>query len=237
MKYYNKFYEIGNNAYYTLTADDDLFLATESFIEVGKKNIFGKRKRLTQGLKLLNISTPIAILLNNINELKPKKGQKDVEEDMLKYPIKSSRDIKNEIESMYTQAMELQIEELKEWKKTALKENKDEKTIELIKNRYKDALEVIKKDNPMNNVYDFKDPFHTEGTIIKSLINNGAGHLYSERVTAFAKNVYLFEQDCFGTITIYRIMTIKNVVKNIDTFILDKKLISEFLRTTYEKWI
>jgi hypothetical protein len=236
MKHYDKFYEIGNNAYYTLTADNDLFLATESFITLNKRNIFGKRKRLTQGLKLLNISTPIAILLNKVFELKPKKGQKNVEEDMLKYPIISSKDIKNEIETMYTQAMELQIKELKEWKKNALKDNKDDKTIELIKNRYKDALELIKKDNPMNNVYDFGDPYHTEGTIIKSFINNGAGHLYSEKVTAFAKNVYLFEQDCFGTITIYRIMTIKNVVKNVDTFILDKKLIGEFLRNTYENW-
>ena len=59
--------------------------------------------------------------------------------------------------------------------------------------------------------------------------------LQARSVNAFTKNVFLYEQDEFGTLTIYKIITIKNVVKTIDTFIYDKKLIECLLKTLYEE--
>ena len=59
--------------------------------------------------------------------------------------------------------------------------------------------------------------------------------LQARSVNAFTKNVYLYEQDEFGTLTIYRLITIKNVVKTIDTFIYDKKLVECLLKTLYEE--
>ena len=64
MKNYKQFYEIDNNRYYTITADDELYLGTESFLKIGKKKLFRKQKTLTTGFKLLKMSAPISILFN-----------------------------------------------------------------------------------------------------------------------------------------------------------------------------
>ena len=70
--------------------------------------------------------------------------------------------------------------------------------------------------------------------MLRGLMAKGLNHLFTEKVTTFVSNVYLYELDCFGTLTIYRVVTIKNVTKTIDTFIYDRKLIKKFLDHVYE---
>ena len=80
-----------------------------------------------------------------------------------------------------------------------------------------------------------KEPKHTGSKIVKAMLNSGLKHLYTEKVTSFANNIFLYEVDMFGTLTIYRIMEVKGVLKGFDSFVYDKKLIEEFLKVIYEE--
>lgn len=249
MKHFDKFYEVGNNRYYTIVADDELFIATESFINLGKKKLFRKQDYITQGIKLLKFTTPIAILFNALENIPKIKGQRGVHKDMLQYEHINNKELKETITNSYEEVIRGQRVELDNWLQLMRHELEDkmssssssvnqkefDKRFKVFQNRYDDSIRLLKERNPLNTVLDLKDPTHTGCNIIRTMLNNGLEHLYTERVTAFANNVFLYEQDCFGTITIYRIMTIKNVVKSIDTFIYDKNLIGTFLKTMYEK--
>lgn len=248
MKHYKKFYEIGNNRYYTINADDETFIATESFINVGKKKLFRKQDYITQGLKLLKFNSPIAILFNALENIPKIKGQKGVHKDMLKYEIINNDTLKDEIIKYYDLAYDEQIKDLDDWLSNMKKEVTASVTIngkldtklykEKMKNftnRYDSIVSQINKRNPIiNGTINLKNPADTGCLTIKSMLKSGLNHLYTERVTAFADNVFLYEQDCFGTITIYRVMTIKNIVKCIDTFIYDKNVVGTLLKTMYE---
>ena len=235
MKHYNKFYEIGNNKYYTLVADGDLFLGTESFIQVGK-NIFGRPKLLTQGFKLLEITVPISMLFLAIDNLKPKKNQKYDSDDIIEYDLIDINELKRELIAQYENAMALQHAEVDSYYQTEIDFAETESAKKILRSKKEEAHKVIEKNNPLNKL-DLVNPIHTGCATIKSMLRSGLKHLYTSKVTAFASNVFLYEQDCFGQITIYRIMTIKNVVKSIDSFIYDKNLISAFLKNVEEKEI
>lgn len=239
MEHYNKFYEVGQNKYYTLNVDDELFIATESFINVGRKKLFRKQKTLTQGFKLLKFSSPIAILFNEAINV-PSVSKKDVDEDMLEYEHIDNKALKAKIKDSYNLAFEESKNELSAWYKDSMKhfESLDEDTtLTEIKCReyYKNAINVLDSQNPLaNGTININQAKHTECNIVRAMARENMEHLYTERVTAFAKNIFMYEQDCFGTITIYRVMTVKNVVKSIDSFIYDRKLINELLKTIYE---
>ena len=66
------------------------------------------------------------------------------------------------------------------------------------------------------------------------MVKNGLEHLYTEKVTNFVNNVFLYDLDCFGTVTIYKVITVKNVVKSVESFIYDRKLIEELMKFIYE---
>ena len=83
MKHYKKFYEIGNNRYYTIVADDEMYIASESFLQLGKKNLFRKQKYLNTGFKLLKFSSPIAQLFNALDNLEPSKKQRYDSDDLI----------------------------------------------------------------------------------------------------------------------------------------------------------
>lgn len=227
MKHYNKFYEIGSNRYYTITADDDIYIATESFLNVGKKRLFRKQDSIVMGFKLLKFSTPIAILFNEIDNLKKcKKQNYKGYDDMIEYVLLDNRKLKDKIEDTYNSVKKSEIKYLKDMIKTL----ENEKEIEF----YKNEISKLEKLNLMQDI-SIDDIEHTSNNIIKTMIRENLQHLYTEKVSAFCNNVFLYDQDCFGTITIYRITTVKNVVKTIDTFIYDKKVINALLRTMYEE--
>lgn len=248
MKHYDKFLEIGNNAYYTITADDELYIATESLLNLGRKGLFKRRDKLTQGFKLLKVSPAIGILFNMLTNIKKLPNQKDVTEDMIEYKVIDNIKLQEAIYKAYNEAFDEQLKSLNNWFKDASKHYKDKlKEKEINQNTYDMLMtdlsasyemysKSINKNNPIvNGEITLKSPMHTGNSVIKSMIRSGLEHLYTEKVTNFASNVFLYEQDCFGTLTIYRIMTVKNVIKSIDSFVYDKKLIEAFLKTMYEK--
>ena len=229
MKHYKKFYEIGNNRYYTIVADDEMYIGTESFLAIGKKKLFRKQKELNTGFKLLKFSPTIAQLFLAIDALEPTKKQKYDSEDLITYNHIDNKNLKENIKNSYFQTIQQEIEIMKSQQADYINDD-DLERADICAN-YIRQLENL---NPMDGI-DLNSPEHTGCNIVKTMIREGLEHLYTERVTAFADNVYLYEQDEFGNVTIYRIVTVKNVVKTIDTFIYDKKLIESFLKTLYEE--
>lgn len=229
MKHYKKFYEIGNNRYYTIVADDEMYIGTESFLTIGKKKLFRKQKELNTGFKLLKFSPPIAQLFLAIDALEPTKKQKYDSEDLITYNHIDNKKLKEDIKNSYFQTIQQEIEIMKSQQADYINDDDLERS-----DICADYIRQLENLNPMDGI-DLNSPEHTGCNIVKTMIREGLEHLYTERVTAFADNVYLYEQDEFGNVTIYRIVTVKNVVKTIDTFIYDKKLIESFLKTLYEE--
>ena len=69
---------------------------------------------------------------------------------------------------------------------------------------------------------------------MKGMLNSGLNHLYTERITTFVSNIFLYNVDVFGKVTIYRLLAVKSKIKSVDTFVYDRKLINEFLNHVYE---
>lgn len=229
MKHYNKFYEVGNNRYYTIVADDEMYIGTESFLNVGKKRLFRKQNSLTMGFKLLKFSSPIAQLFIALDNLEPNKKQRYDSDDLITYNHIDNKKLKEDIKQAYLQVINDAIDEMLQQKTELIAKGK----IELVKSCDK-YIEDLKNIDPMNGI-DLETPEHTGCMMIKTMLRDCLEHLYTERVNAFTNNVYLYEQDEFGTLTIYKIITIKNVVKTIDTFIYDKKVIGSLLETLYKE--
>lgn len=241
MKYYNKFYEVGNNKYYTIRADDEDFIATESFVNLGKRNIFGKQKTLTQGLKLLKLTAPLAVLFDCIQKAPENSKQKYESEDLTTYVIPKNKTIINEIKNTYDVFKTMQLNEIDE---------NLEEVINLLKGRYEgEDLEAkinhytkkseglkqhIKESNPLSK-YDLNTPEHTAGNIIRTMLREGLNHLYTEKITNFLSQSILYECDEFGTLTIYRVSTIMNVVKGIETFKYDRNVLGALIDSENKK--
>ena len=228
MKHYKKFYEIGSNKYYTIVADDELYLANESFLKVGKKSLFGKQKELITGFKVLKFSAPIAILFNTLNNLEPDEKQRYDSDDLTTYGHINNKELREKIRNSYLESFNQEIERAERDRKDYLENDK----IELAQHCEK-YINDLKKLNPMEGI-DLKAT-NLKSPIIKSMLNDGLELLFSERVNAFTKNVYLYDQDEFGNLTIYKLITVKSVVKTIDTFIYDKKLVECLLKNLYEE--
>ncbi len=229
MKHYKKFYEIGNNRYYTIVADDEMYIASESFLQLGKKKLFRKQKYLNTGFKLLKFSAPIAQLFNALNNLEPSKKQRYDSDDLIIYNHIDNKKLKEDIKNSYLQVYNEEIENITKQRDEFIAQGKTE-----LVDKCNDYLKQLENLDLMDGI-DLEIPEHTGCMIIKTMLREGLEHLFTERVNAFTNNVYLYEQDEFGTLTIYRVITVKNVVKTIDTFIYDKKLVESLLKTLYEE--
>jgi len=229
MKHYKKFYEIGNNRYYTIVADDEMFIASESFLKLGKKRLFRKEKELNTGFKLLKFSSPIAQLFNALDSLEPSKKQRYDSDDLVIYNSINNKELKQNIKNAYLQVYNEEVANVSQQMTELIAQGKEE-----LAERCKQYLEKLKTLDLMDGI-DLETPEHSGCMIVKTMLREGLEHLYTERVNAFTKNIYLYEQDEFGNLTIYRLITVKNVVKTIDTFIYDKKLVSCLLKTLYEE--
>lgn len=229
MKHYKKFYEIGNNRYYTIVADDEMYIASESFLQLGKKKLFRKQKYLNTGFKLLKFSPAIAQLFLALDNVEPSKKQRYDSDDLITYNHINNKELKENIKKAYLDVYSEEIVNIERQKSEFIAQGNEEAIKKC--DEYLDKLKTL---NLMDGI-DLETPEHTGCMIIKTMLREGLEHLYTERVNAFAKNVYLYEQDEFGTLTIYRIITVRNIVKTIDTFIYDKKLIESLLKTVYEE--
>ena len=229
MKHYKKFYEIGNNRYYTIVADDEMYIASESFLQLGKKKLFRKQKYLNTGFKLLKFSSPIAQLFNALDNLELSKKQRYDSDDLIIYKHIDNKKLKQDIKNSYLQVYNEEIENITKQRDEFIAQGKTE-----LVDKCNDYLKQLENLDLMDGI-DLEIPEHTGCMIIKTMLREGLEHLFTERVNAFTNNVYLYEQDEFGTLTIYRVITVKNVVKTIDTFIYDKKLVESLLKTLYEE--
>lgn len=230
MKYYKKFYEVGNNKYYILEADDELYVATESILKIGKKKFSKKYEELVQGFKLLKLSAPVAVLFNLMLDMKTKDNK--ASEDMITYEKLSNKFVKDSIKSNYDNVFDEQLKQLEEWYEDLSSKVDDKK--KLIK-KYNELKDHINRNNPIKNGFiNLTNVDYTECNIVRSMIKNGLEHLYTEKVTNFVNNVFLYDLDCFGTVTIYKVTTVKNVVKSMESFIYDRKLIEELMKFIYE---
>ena len=230
MKYYKKFYEVENNKYYVLEADDELYVATESILKISKKKFSKKYEELVQGFKLLKLSAPVAVLFNIILDMKAKDNS--ISEDMKTYERLSNKFVKDSIKSNYDIVFDEQLKQLEEWYDDLSKKVDDKN--KLIK-KYNELKDCINRNNPTNNgLINLTNVDYTECNIVRSMVKNGLEHLYTEKVTNFVNNVFLYDLDCFGTVTIYKVTTVKNVVKSVESFIYDRKLIEELMKFIYE---
>lgn len=230
MKYYKKFYEVENNKYYVLEADDELYVATESVLKIGKKKFSKKYEELVQGFKLLKLSAPVAVLFNLILDMEAKDNP--MSEDMITYEGLSNKFVKDSIKGNYDVVFDEQLKQLNEWYADLSKKVDDKNR--LIK-KYNELKDHINRNNPIKNgLINLANIDYTECNIIRSMVKNGLEHLYTEKVTNFVNNVFLYDLDCFGTVTIYKVITVKNVVKSVESFIYDRKLIEELMKFIYE---
>lgn len=235
MRHYKKFYEVGINKYHYLQADDELFIATESFINIGKKKPFKKNEQLTQGLKLLKVTPVLTILFIALSECKLLKDD-DEFDDMKEYEVIDSKLLKKDIKDFFNDITSIAIKDIEEKKKESLedleKSNVSKEEKEKIKNNiiaiYDDFIKKQEESNPLNFVnLDYEKDSSCD--IIKIMNKGNIKHLYSEKINSFAKSVYLFDNDKFGTITIYKVSVVKDVVKSIESYIYNRDIISKFL--------
>lgn len=234
-KRYIKFYEIDNNAYYLLPFDDELHIATESFLKLERKFLFFKSvKKLTQGFKLLQLTGPISLLFDAI--LNTNIEQKDEDfPDMTTYEKVDNAELRKKIESIYKDTLDAQVRQAKEdfeiWKDDLILDNKeisDEELDNIIstnEQRLEQSIILMKQNNILNSLsFKWKTG---ECAIVKRMLDNNMEFLYSHKIGAFYKIYYLYELDNFGTLTIYKVQTVKDVVKTIETFIYNRDIIQE----------
>ena len=98
---------------------------------------------------------------------------------------------------------------------------------EINRTRIENEIATIKDQSPINFL-DFKYK-PGDNLIIKKFLNENFEYLYTQRIGSNYKITYLYDLDIFGTITIYKIHTVKNVVKTIETFIYNREIIQEML--------
>lgn len=234
-KRYIKFYEIENNAYYLLPFADELHIATESFLTLENKFLFFKRrKRLNQGLKALQLTGPITLLFDAV--LNTDIDKKDEEfPDMTTYKKVDNVELRKKIEFIYKDNLDVQIrvqrEAFEAWRDDFILNNKDlsdedvDKLINTNQARLEQNILAIKSHNIFNSLsFKWKTG---ENAIVKKMLGENMEFLYSQKVGAFYKFYYLYDLDIFGTLTIYKVQCVKDVVKTIETFIYNREIIQE----------
>lgn len=233
-KDYKKFYELENNKYYLLKFDNELHLATESVLTLSNSKYF--KKEITQGFKLLELTPPLLFLFQELINCEVDKVDEEFK-DMTTYKKVDNLKLRKTIEESYKSITDGVIGQIREefdnWLGKFALENPnvtDEdflKIEETNRKRIEEQIRTIKSNSPVNFI-DFKYK-PGDNLIIKKFLNENMEFLYAQRIGSNYKITYLYDLDIFGTITIYKIHTVKNVVKTIETFIYDRNIIQEML--------
>jgi hypothetical protein len=234
-KDYKKFYSIGQNRYYLLKYEDELHLVTESFLK--KKEFLFFKKEIKQGLKLLKLTAPISILFQKILECELESEDKEFP-DMNRYTLVNNTELRKEIEQNYKDCIAQQELEMREDFKCwvddfiltntgKMKETEMNNVISVSRNRLEDQIRRFKEMSPLSAI-SFKWN-NKDNLIVKKMLENNMEFLYSQKVGANYKIYYLYELDTFGTVTIYEVHCVKNVVKSISTFIYNRTIIEKMI--------
>ena len=235
---FKKFYEVGNNRYYVLPFGDELYLGTENFLEMPRK-FFKKPKELTQTLKLLELSVPMLILFNNVVDTKVDEID-DEFNDMCTYEKVDNSKLRKDIRDSYEVALDLEVntiyDDFNNWceefaKNSANKftEQEIEDTIRANELRVEEIVKNFKQLHISNFISTNVPNKKVENDVVKKMITNGLEFLYSHQMSSTMKVYYLYDLDKFGTITIYKVVCVKEHIKAINSFVYDRALIQELL--------
>ena len=235
---FKKFYEVGNNRYYVLPFGNELYLGTENFLEMPRK-FFKKPKELTQTLKLLELSAPILILFNSVVDTKVDEID-DEFNDMCTYEKVDNTKLRKDIRDSYEMALELEVnaiyDDFNNWceefaKNSANKftEQEIEDTIRANELRVEEIVKNFKQLHISNFIGTNVPNKKVENDVVKKMITNGLEFIYSHQMTSTMKVYYLYDLDKFGTITIYKVVCVKEHIKAINSFVYDRALIQELL--------
>lgn len=237
-KRFKKFYEIGSNRYYVLPFEKELYLATENFLEVPRK-FFKGSKELTQTIKLLELQTPILLLFNNLIDTRVEEID-DEFQDMCTYEkldnTKVRREIREHYELALQQEVDLILEDFSNWCNEFAKdsigkytEEEIEDTIKANQNRVDKIVEQFKEMHISKFISTSVPNKKVENDVVKKMLTSGLEFLYSQQMSSTMKVYYLYDLDKFGTITIYKVVCVKETIKAINSFVYDRALIQELL--------
>ena len=221
-KRYIKFHEVGNNKYYLLPFSDELHIVTESILPIQKKFLFFKKKKdLVQGIKLLELTAPISMLLQEV--ISADVDTKDEEfPDMTTYKKVDNLKMRKILEEYYMSALNEKIEQMEadfdSWLE-GIREtmnNLDESELNKIENanrkRLEQNIDAVKSHSPLNFMsFKWKSG---ENLVIKRMLDNNLEFLYSQKIGSNYKIYYLYEVDVFGVVTIYKIHQCYNYMHN-----------------------
>lgn len=236
-KRYIKFHEVGNNKYYLLPFSDELHIVTESILPIQKKFLFFKKKKdLVQGIKLLELTAPISMLLQEV--ISADVDTKDEEfPDMTTYKKIDNLKMRKTLEEYYMSALNERIEQMEAEFDSWLEDiretmnNLDESELNKIENanrkRLEQNIDAVKSHSPLNFMsFKWKSG---ENLVIKRMLDNNLEFLYSQKIGSNYKIYYLYEVDVFGVVTIYKIHCVKDIIKTMETFIYNREVIQEMM--------
>jgi hypothetical protein len=236
-KRYIKFHEVGNNKYYLLPFSDELHIVTESILPIQKKFLFFKKKKdLVQGIKLLELTAPISMLLQEV--ISADVDTKDEEfPDMTTYKKVDNLKMRKTLEEYYMSALNEKIEQMEADFDSWLEDiretmnNLDESELNKIENanrkRLEQNIDAVKSHSPLNFMsFKWKSG---ENLVIKRMLDSNLEFLYSQKIGSNYKIYYLYEVDVFGVVTIYKIHCVKDIIKTMETFIYNREIIQEMM--------
>ena len=200
-KRYIKFHEIGNNKYYLLPFSDELHIVTESILPIQKKFLFFKKKKdLVQGIKLLELTAPISMLLQEV--ISADVDTKDEEfPDMTTYKKVDNLKMRKTLEEYYMSALNERIEQMEtdfdNWLENIREtmNNLDESELNKIENanrkRLEQNIDAVKSHSPLNFMsFKWKSG---ENLVIKRMLDSNLEFLYSQKIGSNYKIYYLYE--------------------------------------------
>lgn len=237
-KRYIKFFEVENNRYYVLPFQDELHIVTENVLRVQKKllGFIKTTKETVQGLKLLELTAPILMLFQEIICADVENKDEDFP-DMTTYKKVNNVELRKNLESLYKTSIDENVKQMKEDFENWLAEvesstpNITEEDLRKIEKTNRDRLEqniIAFKEHSQLNFMNFK--WKTgDNTIVKKMLDNNMEFLYAQKIGSNYKIYYLYDLDVFGTVTIYKIHTVKETVKTIETFIYNREIIQELI--------
>lgn len=235
---YIKFFEIENNRYYLLPFQDELHIVTENVLSVQKKilGLIKTTKETIQGLKLLELTAPISFLFQEIVCADVEKKDEDFP-DMTTYKKVDNVALRKNLEELYKMSLDEKVEQMRkdfeiwldevESSTSNITEEEMKKLEETNRVRLEENIMAVKGQDPLNFL-EFKwRP--GDNAIVKKMLDNNMEFLYAQKIGSNYKIYYLYDLDMFGTVTIYKVHTVKETVKTIETFIYNREIIQELI--------
>lgn len=234
--------KVGSNVYSILKIGDELFIKDDNYY-IEKKGLF--KTKINQGTTLLELSAPLTFLLSKIIELDVENEDKEFP-DMTTYATLDNKEIRKTLKDMYSDVLENEITELRQdfnaWKIKFEDENSailPKEQIEKILKSNENALNCKIED--IKNYHKFADPSFNLPRITdsKDLYNltelNRFDFLATQKFGESFKISYFYDLDQFGTINIYKVKTVRGVVKSIETLIYNRDIITKVMNTIEDK--